>query len=184
MQIQESTKCWRLSQQLDKAITTVFKPVSNHNFNVRNREEESGPMPWPPVRQVHSCTLLVFHLIVFQIAYEKKKKSEGKMVRAERQAVLDMLFSAFEKHQHYNIKELVDITKQPVVSSMHAHTSTDTRERRDTRERTKKKRENHTCPPCPGKCEQFAHRLTIAPSFVAEKIVPACLRAHADMMNR
>uniref|UniRef100_H3CFQ1 General transcription factor IIF subunit 2 n=1 Tax=Tetraodon nigroviridis TaxID=99883 RepID=H3CFQ1_TETNG len=82
MQIQESTKCWRLSQQLDKAITTVFKPVSNHNFN---------------------------------IAYEKKKKSEGKMVRAERQAVLDMLFSAFEKHQHYNIKELVDITKQPVT---------------------------------------------------------------------
>ncbi|CAF89231.1 unnamed protein product, partial [Tetraodon nigroviridis] len=115
MQIQESTKCWRLSQQLDKAITTVFKPVSNHNFNVRSREEESGSMPWPPVRQVHSCTLLVFHLIVFQIAYEKKKKSEGKMVRAERQAVLDMLFSAFEKHQHYNIKELVDITKQPVT---------------------------------------------------------------------
>lgn len=27
-----------------------------------------------------------------------------------------MLFSAFEKHQYYNIKDLVDITKQPVVS--------------------------------------------------------------------
>lgn len=54
-----------------------------------------------------------------QLVYEKKKKSEGKMVRAERQVVLDMLFSAFEKHHHYNIKELVDITKQPVVSSMH-----------------------------------------------------------------
>lgn len=26
-----------------------------------------------------------------------------------------MLFSAFEKHQYYNIKDLVDITKQPVV---------------------------------------------------------------------
>lgn len=56
-----------------------------------------------------------------QIVHEKKKKSEGKMVRAERQLVLDMLFSAFEKHQHYNIKELVDITKQPVVSSVHTH---------------------------------------------------------------
>lgn len=53
-----------------------------------------------------------------QMVYEKKKKSEGKMVRAERQVVLDMLFSAFEKHQYYNIKEMVDITKQPVVSSM------------------------------------------------------------------
>ena len=38
------------------------------------------------------------------------------MVRAERQQVMDMLFSAFEKHQYYNIKDLVDITKQPVVS--------------------------------------------------------------------
>lgn len=26
-----------------------------------------------------------------------------------------MLFSAFEKHQYYNLKDLVDITKQPVV---------------------------------------------------------------------
>lgn len=43
------------------------------------------------------------------------------MVRAERQVVLDMLFSTFEKHQYYNIKELVDITKQPVVSSMHTN---------------------------------------------------------------
>lgn len=57
----------------------------------------------------------------FKIVYEKKKKSEGKMVRAERQVVLDMLFSAFEKLRYYNIKELVDITKQPVVSSLHTH---------------------------------------------------------------
>lgn len=40
------------------------------------------------------------------------------MVRAERQQVMDMLFSAFEKHQYYNIKDLVDITKQPVVSGL------------------------------------------------------------------
>ncbi|XP_077584614.1 general transcription factor IIF subunit 2-like [Stigmatopora nigra] len=82
VQMKESMKIQRLSQQLEKAITTVFKPVANHNFNVE---------------------------------YEKKKKSEGKMVRAERQVVLDMLFSAFEKHQYYNIKDLVDITKQPVT---------------------------------------------------------------------
>lgn len=47
--------------------------------------------------------------------YEKKKKEEGKRARADKQQVLDMLFSAFEKHQYYNIKDLVDITKQPVV---------------------------------------------------------------------
>lgn len=52
---------------------------------------------------------------VGNLEYEKKKKCEGRMVRAERQQVLDMLFSAFEKHQYYNIKDLVDITKQPVT---------------------------------------------------------------------
>uniref|UniRef100_A0A3Q1GJ89 General transcription factor IIF subunit 2 n=1 Tax=Acanthochromis polyacanthus TaxID=80966 RepID=A0A3Q1GJ89_9TELE len=82
LQIKESVKPQRLSQQLERAVTTVFKPVANHDFNVE---------------------------------YVKKKKSEGKMVRAERQVVLDMLFSAFEKHQYYNIKDLVDITKQPVT---------------------------------------------------------------------
>uniref|UniRef100_A0A3Q4GB62 General transcription factor IIF subunit 2 n=1 Tax=Neolamprologus brichardi TaxID=32507 RepID=A0A3Q4GB62_NEOBR len=82
LQIKESIKPQRLSQQLERAVTTIFKPVANHDFNVE---------------------------------YEKKKKTEGKMVRAERQLVLDMLFSAFEKHQYYNIKALVDITKQPVT---------------------------------------------------------------------
>lgn len=50
-----------------------------------------------------------------QLEYERKKKEEGKRARADKQQVLDMLFSAFEKHQYYNIKDLVDITKQPVV---------------------------------------------------------------------
>lgn len=123
MQIKECTKCPRLSQQLEKAITTVFKPVANHDFNVISREEGNGSIVYP-VRQCPEHGVNV--LSDFKIVYEKKKKSEGKMVRAERQVVLDMLFSAFEKHQYYNIKELVDITKQPVVSSLHAHKQTQT----------------------------------------------------------
>ncbi|MBN3295056.1 general transcription factor IIF subunit 2 isoform X2 [Amia ocellicauda] len=82
LQIEESSKPVRLSQQLDKAVTTNYKPVSNHTYNVE---------------------------------YDKKKKEEGKRARADKQQVLDMLFSAFEKHQYYNIKDLVDITKQPVI---------------------------------------------------------------------
>uniref|UniRef100_A0A3Q3BIU6 General transcription factor IIF subunit 2 n=1 Tax=Kryptolebias marmoratus TaxID=37003 RepID=A0A3Q3BIU6_KRYMA len=82
LQIEESSKPARLSQQLDKAVTNNYKPVANHEYN---RE------------------------------YERKKKEEGKRARAEKQQVLDMLFSAFEKHQYYNIKDLVDITKQPVT---------------------------------------------------------------------
>uniref|UniRef100_A0A3B3SSB6 General transcription factor IIF subunit 2 n=1 Tax=Paramormyrops kingsleyae TaxID=1676925 RepID=A0A3B3SSB6_9TELE len=82
LQIEESSKPVRLSQQLEKPVTTNYKPVSNHTYNVE---------------------------------YEKKKKEEGKRARGDKQQVLDMLFSAFEKHQYYNIKDLVDITKQPVT---------------------------------------------------------------------
>uniref|UniRef100_A0A3P8U271 General transcription factor IIF subunit 2 n=1 Tax=Amphiprion percula TaxID=161767 RepID=A0A3P8U271_AMPPE len=82
LQIEESSKPARLSQQLKEAVTSNYKPVASHDY----------------IRE-----------------YEKKKKEEGKRARADKQQVLDMLFSAFEKHQYYNIKYLVDITQQPVI---------------------------------------------------------------------
>lgn len=57
-------------------------------------------------------------LFLFQKEYEEKKKAEGKRSRDDKNAVLDMLFKAFDKHQYYNIKDLVLITKQPVVSEL------------------------------------------------------------------
>ncbi|KAK7161624.1 hypothetical protein R3I94_004340 [Phoxinus phoxinus] len=82
LQMEELSKPLRFSQQLEKAVTTNYKPVANHANN---------------------------------LDYERKKKEEGKRARADKHQVLDMLFSAFEKHQYYNIKDLVDITKQPVT---------------------------------------------------------------------
>ncbi|XDV15222.1 hypothetical protein PO909_015349 [Leuciscus waleckii] len=82
LQMEELSKPLRFSQQLDKPVTTNYKPVANHAYNLN---------------------------------YEKRKKEEGKRARADKHQVLDMLFSAFEKHQYYNIKDLVDITKQPVT---------------------------------------------------------------------
>ncbi|KAL0963644.1 hypothetical protein UPYG_G00308990 [Umbra pygmaea] len=82
LQMEACTKPKRLTEQIDRAITNNFRPVSNHVANLE---------------------------------YEKKKKAEGRMVRADRQQVTDMLFSAFEKHQYYNIKDLVEVTKQPVT---------------------------------------------------------------------
>ncbi|XP_066477335.1 general transcription factor IIF subunit 2 [Tiliqua scincoides] len=80
-QIEKSCKPVSWTKQLDKAVTTNYKPVADHKYNIE---------------------------------YERKKKEDGKRARSEKQQVLDMLFSAFEKHQYYNIKDLVDITKQPV----------------------------------------------------------------------
>ncbi|KAK9721687.1 TFIIF, beta subunit N-terminus [Popillia japonica] len=49
------------------------------------------------------------------IEYTERKKLEGKKARDDKDAVLEMLFAAFEKHQYYNIKDLVKITKQPIT---------------------------------------------------------------------
>lgn len=49
------------------------------------------------------------------IDYEKRKKEEGKKTRDDAGIVQQALFCAFEKHQYYNIKDLVSITRQPVA---------------------------------------------------------------------
>lgn len=49
--------------------------------------------------------------------FEQKKKSEGKKARDDKDSVADKLFSAFEKHQYYALKDLAKITNQPIVST-------------------------------------------------------------------
>jgi TFIIF, beta subunit HTH domain len=36
----------------------------------------------------------------------------------EKEVVMDALFKAFESHQYYNVKDLVRITNQPIVSNL------------------------------------------------------------------
>ncbi|XP_037078085.1 general transcription factor IIF subunit 2-like [Pollicipes pollicipes] len=49
------------------------------------------------------------------IEYDKRKKEQGKKMRDDKDKVLSMLFAAFERHQFYNIKDLVRVTLQPVT---------------------------------------------------------------------
>lgn len=49
------------------------------------------------------------------IEHEKKKKEEGKRAREDEDVVKALLFNAFERHQYYNLKDLITITKQPVA---------------------------------------------------------------------
>jgi len=49
------------------------------------------------------------------IAYAKKLKKEGKHTREDKSTVMEVLFHLFEKHQYYNIKDLVRETRQPIT---------------------------------------------------------------------
>lgn len=59
--------------------------------------------------------------LLLQKEFEEKKKAEGKKARDDKGKVMDMLFAAFEKHQYYNIKDLVKLTNQPVVIELSAN---------------------------------------------------------------
>nr|KAG5699075.1 hypothetical protein BaRGS_017758 [Batillaria attramentaria] len=55
-------------------------------------------------------------IVLLQSVIEEKrqKKEQEKRSRLDKDKVMDMLFAAFEKHQYYNVKDLVGITKQPI----------------------------------------------------------------------
>ena len=104
----------RQVQQLDRIVQN-YKPVSNHKHNVSFFASILYASCW------HFVVLNSSHSLAFdsfQIEYEEKKKAEGKKARDDKDSVLEMMFAAFEKHQYYNIKDLVRITKQPVVSNL------------------------------------------------------------------
>ncbi|XP_053212472.1 general transcription factor IIF subunit 2-like [Panonychus citri] len=48
-----------------------------------------------------------------EVMNDARKKAEGKRSREEKDKVMEMLFTAFEKHQYYYSKDLERITKQP-----------------------------------------------------------------------
>lgn len=52
---------------------------------------------------------------VADLEANQRKKEEGKKSRLDKDHVMDLLFSAFEKHQYYNVKDLVRITQQPIT---------------------------------------------------------------------
>jgi len=50
-----------------------------------------------------------------QLAHEKAKKAEGKKMRDDKDKVQEIIFALFEKHQFYNIKDLMQETRQPIA---------------------------------------------------------------------
>jgi transcription initiation factor TFIIF subunit beta len=100
---------------IDKA---ECRPTGDAGYMALKRNRmEAGNKPQKEVVQlskpVNSYKPVSIHET--QLEYEQKKKDEGKKIRLEKEQVQELLFAAFEKHQYYNVKDLVRITNQPIT---------------------------------------------------------------------
>uniref|UniRef100_A0A8C2B5C3 General transcription factor IIF subunit 2 n=1 Tax=Cyprinus carpio TaxID=7962 RepID=A0A8C2B5C3_CYPCA len=91
------------------------RPAVSESYMKLKKEIEESTKPLRFSQKLEKAITKITNLCPTTVEYEKRKKEEAKCARADKQKVLEVLFSAFEKHQYYNIRDLVDITKQPLI---------------------------------------------------------------------
>jgi len=90
------------------------RPVENTNYMLMKRKAiEKACQPVRQVKQITSVqnSFKPVNDHAMNMEPERKRKEDGKRVRASREEVLEMLFSAFEKHQYYSLKDLIQLTE-------------------------------------------------------------------------
>jgi len=95
-------------------------PISNTDQLYKRLKREALLKPVSSARKVIQLNNVVntykpISKHAANIKYEEKKKAEGKKSRDDKDKVQEILFALFEKHQYYNIKDLVRETRQPVT---------------------------------------------------------------------
>lgn len=94
------------------------RPVADTNYlKLKKLQMESVQKPKREVQQLTGVVNMYKPVSDHQhnIQHNKKLKEEGKRIRQDKEQVMDKLFSVFEKHQYYNISDLVRLTNQPIT---------------------------------------------------------------------
>ncbi|ELU10906.1 hypothetical protein CAPTEDRAFT_544 [Capitella teleta] len=93
------------------------KPVADSNYMALKRSSfETSNNPARQVVHLDKAVLNYKPKSIHSAMVEMDNKpKDQKRMRMDKDRVMEMLFSAFEKHQYYNLKDLVKITDQPVV---------------------------------------------------------------------
>lgn len=93
------------------------RPIENAGYMALKRSRlEAGNRPRNEVVQLSKpVNIKPKSIHESELEYNQRKKEEGKKTRLEKEQVQELLFAAFEKHQYYNVKDLVRITNQPIT---------------------------------------------------------------------
>ncbi|XP_076097115.1 general transcription factor IIF subunit 2-like isoform X2 [Mytilus galloprovincialis] len=94
------------------------RPIADNNYlKLKRLQVEAQNKPKREVIQI-SEVVNAYKPISdhkFNIEHNQKLKNEGKRLRDSKDVVMEKLFAAFEKHQYYNVKDLVRVTNQPIT---------------------------------------------------------------------
>lgn len=90
-------------------------PVQNDTNYIKLKREtvKSFTEPKRQIKMASDYIQRTHYLPRSTHAERMDKKDKSKKLRKEKEKVLDILFNAFNKHQFYNIKDLVKVTQQP-----------------------------------------------------------------------
>lgn len=94
------------------------RPVADTNYlKLKKLQMESVQKPKREVQQITTVVNMYKPVSdhAHNIQHNKKLKEDGKRMRMDKEVVMDKLFSVFEKHQYYNISDLVRLTNQPIT---------------------------------------------------------------------
>eukprot|EP00088_Acartia_fossae_P071011 TRINITY_DN9653_c0_g1_i11.p1 TRINITY_DN9653_c0_g1~~TRINITY_DN9653_c0_g1_i11.p1 ORF type:complete len:288 (-),score=63.36 TRINITY_DN9653_c0_g1_i11:300-1163(-) len=92
-------------------------PIQSQSY--MNIKKEAIAKAGEPVRKVmqiqkHVQAYRPIAKHAHDIIHDREKKLKGKKMRDDKEKVMEILFSLFEKHQFYNIKDLAEETRQPM----------------------------------------------------------------------
>lgn len=91
------------------------RPIADSLYmDLKKQRIVEARLPARLVKQLDKAVVNYKPMVTTRVETESKRKNEQKKSREDKDKVMDMLFTAFEKHQYYLLKDLEKITKQPI----------------------------------------------------------------------
>lgn len=114
-QYDEQQKTKRLVLEGNVVQKGECRPIADSLYmDLKKQRIVEARQPTRLVQQLDKAVVNYKPLVSNRAEAETKRKNDQKKSREDRDKVQDMLFTAFENHQYYYLKDLEKITKQPV----------------------------------------------------------------------
>lgn len=92
------------------------RPIADSLYmDLKKQRIVEARQPTRLVKQLDRAVVNYKPLVSNRVEAETRRKNDQKKSREDKDKVMDMLFNAFEKHEYYLLKDLLQITQTPVA---------------------------------------------------------------------